>query len=192
MRLDQTTKCKECVDDHERRKDYLTTHEISQLLAAAKRGRHGQRDYLLCLMAYRHGLRVSELIGIRISDIDLRAGRLSVHRLKGGLGVQHPIEGDELRAIKTHLKARREGHLFLSERGTPLTRQAISYLLREISGRAGLPHVNPHMLRHSCGYYLANRGNDLRLIQDYLGHRSPEHTARYTRTASVRFESLWK
>jgi site-specific recombinase XerD len=83
--------------------------------------------------------------------------------------------------------------LFLNERGDPFTRSSINYLV-EVSGqRAGLVfHVYPHMLRHGCGYALANRGYDLRLIQDYLGHRDPKHTTRYTRTAAGRFEGLWE
>jgi site-specific recombinase XerD len=82
--------------------------------------------------------------------------------------------------------------LFLTERGDQLTRFALNYLVRVAGERAGLGFsVHPHMLRHGCGYALANRGYDLRLIQDYLGHRSPYHTMRYTRTAASRFEGLW-
>ena len=95
-------------------------------------------------------------------------------------------------AIKRHLASRTDAlpWLFLSERGQPLTRQSVNYLLAAAAARAGLPAVRPHMLRHSCGYYLANRGYDLRLIQDYLGHRDPKHTVHYTRTAASRFEGL--
>lgn len=82
--------------------------------------------------------------------------------------------------------------LFASERDQPLTRQSVNYLIAAAATRAGLAHVHPHMLRHSCGFTLANRGYDLRLIQDYLGHRDPKHTAHYTRVAGHRFEGLWK
>ena len=82
--------------------------------------------------------------------------------------------------------------LFISERGQPLTRQSVNYLMATAATRAGLPPVRPHMLRHSCGYYLANRGYDLRLIQDYLGHRDPRHTVHCTRTAASRFDGLWR
>src|SRR6266436_6931316 len=77
--------------------------------------------------------------------------------------------------------------LFISERGQPFTRQPVNYLIAEAAARAGLPPVHPHMLRHSCGFSLANRGYDLRLIQDYLGHRDPKHTVHYTRVAAGRF-----
>jgi type 1 fimbriae regulatory protein FimB len=82
--------------------------------------------------------------------------------------------------------------LFISERGQPMTRSAVNYLLRVAGESTGLKNVHPHMLRHSCGYYLANTGVDLRTMQDYLGHRDPKHTVHYTRVAGRRFEGLWK
>lgn len=181
------------VDDQVR--NFLTETEIDLFLGAARRGRHGIRDHLLALLAYRHAYRVSELVDIRLRDLDLDAGRIFVRRKKRSLSTHHPIEGDEIRAIRAWLRTREDTkspYLFLSERG-PMTRQAVNYLFREIGRRAGLPfEVNPHMLRHSTGYYLANKGYDTRLIQDYLGHRNIRHTQIYTRTAAVRFEGLWR
>ena len=179
-------------------KNFLTSSEMKKFLEAARKGRHGTRDYCLMLTAYRHGLRVSELIDIRLKDLDFDSSRIYVRRLKGSLSTHQPIEGDELRAIRAWLRERENypnagsNYLFLSERG-PMTRQSINYLVEQTGIRAKLNFkVNPHMLRHSTGYYLANKGCDTRLIQDYLGHRNITHTVRYTRTAAHRFEGLWR
>lgn len=180
-------------DDHERRRDFLGEAELGRLFLAAKRSRHGARDHLLMLLMFRHGLRVSEVIALRRSDVDLDQARLWISRLKNGLSVEQPIAGDELRAIRRWLSLRDDTlpWLFVSERRQPLTRQAVNYIVGRAGERAKLGHIHPHMLRHSCGFALANKGHDLRLIQDYLGHRDPRHTAHYTRTAAGRFEGLW-
>lgn len=181
-----------------RSKNFLTDSEIKKFLSASRKGRHSIRDYCLMLMTYRHGLRVSELIDIRFNDLDIDSTRIYVRRVKGSLSTHQPIEGDELRSIRAWLRERANystsysDYLFLSERG-PMTRQAINYLVTQIGKRAKLDfEVTPHMLRHSTGYFLANKGYDTRLIQDYLGHKNITHTVRYTRTAAHRFKGLWR
>ena len=179
-------------------KNFLTEAEMKRFLDAARHSRHGMRDDAMMLMAFRHGLRVSELVDMRLKDMDLETSRLYVRRKKGSLSTHQPIEGDELRAMRAWLRLRemradaRSPYLFLSERG-PMTRQAFNYLVAQTGKRAKLRfHVHPHMLRQSTGYYLANRNHDTRLIQDYLGHKNIAHTVRYTRTAASRFEGLWR
>lgn len=186
----------QAIDAHA--KNFLTDAEMKKFLVATRKGRHSIRDFCLMLVAYRHGLRVSELIDIRLKDLDLETGRIFVRRVKGSLSTHQPIEGDELRAIRAWLRERESypngnsNYLFLSERGM-MTRQSINYLVAQIGRRAKLNFaVNPHMLRHSTGYFLANKGYDTRLIQDYLGHKNITHTVRYTRTAANKFEGLWR
>lgn len=178
----------------EKAKDYLSDSEIKLFLEASKKTRYPKRNYLLLLMMYRHGLRVSEGIALKKSDVNLKDSRVWVNRLKGGLSTEHPISGDELRAIKRYLNSREDNlpWLFVNERGLPLTRQAVSYIVNTVGEKVKVKNIHPHTLSHSCGFYLANMGYDLRLIQDYLGHPDPKHTAQYTRVASKRFEKLWK
>jgi site-specific recombinase XerD len=189
-------KLNQTIDQKE--KNFLTEAEMKKFLEAARKTRHGVRDHCLMLMAFRHGLRVSELIDIRLKDLDIETSRIYVRRLKGSLSTHQPIEGDELRALRAWLRIREDypnagsNYLFLSERGM-MTRQAINYLVNQIGKKATLDFkVTPHSIRHSTGYYLANKGYDTRLIQDYLGHKNIAHTVRYTRTAASRFEGLWR
>jgi type 1 fimbriae regulatory protein FimE len=184
------------VPNRERRsREHLTPQEVERLMTAAGRGgRHGHRNATLILVGYRHGLRVSELVALRWDQIDLKQGLLHVSRLKHGVPSTHPLRGPELRALR---RLRRDypasAYVFTSERQSPLT----DSLVRKIVARAGeeakigLP-VHPHMLRHSCGFKLANDGQDTRAIQHYLGHRNIQHTVRYTDLAPERFRNFWK
>ena len=178
-----------------RSREYLTPAEVQLLIdQAGKLGRHGQRDATLLILAYRHGLRVSELVALRWDMVDLEQGRLHVNRLKNGIASVHPLRGPELRALR---KLKREypetNYVFVSERRGPLTPDTVRKLVTRAGEAARLPFpVHPHMLRHACGYKLANEGHDTRSIQHYLGHRNIQHTVRYTELSPTRFKDFWK
>jgi len=177
-----------------RSREYLTQDEVDALMAATSRiGRHRHRDRTLILTAYRHGLRVSELIALRWEQVDLKQGHLHVHRLKNGTPSTHPIRGPEIRALR---RLRRDypktPYLFVTERGGPLTASTVRKIVARAGNKAGLSFpVHPHMLRHATGFYLANQGHDTRAIQHYLGHRQIAHTTRYTELAADRFNDFW-
>ncbi|WP_267361026.1 MULTISPECIES: tyrosine-type recombinase/integrase [unclassified Methylobacterium] len=180
--------------DPERPKDFLTEPEFARLLKGAGGNRHNLRDVALFRMIFDHGLRVSEATGLRRSSADLDAHRLHFKRLKNGFSVPHPMQGETVRAVKRYLASREDAApwLFVSERGTKMTRQAVNYLIATAGTRAKLGHVHPHMLRHACGYALEDRGTDFRVMQDFLGHKDPRHTAHYTRTSPRRFDRVWE
>jgi len=177
-----------------RSREYLTPLEMEKLLSAARRtGRHGERDYAMILIAYRHGLRVSELIALKWSQVDLEQGLLHVHRRKNGLSTTHPLFAPELRALRTMRRKYPDSeYVFVSERKAPLTASTFHKLLARAGEQAslGLP-IHPHMLRHSTGFKLANEGRDTRSIQHYLGHKNIQHTVRYTELAAGRFKDFW-
>jgi len=178
-----------------RRREFLTPEEIERLLkASGSCGRHGHRDRTLVLIAYRHGLRVGELITLRWDQVDLKSGLLHVARLKNGIASTHPIRGPELRALRELRRQYSDSpYVFVTERGGPLTPATFRKLLARAGELARLPFpIHPHMLRHSTGYKLANDGQDTRSIQHYLGHRNITHTVRYTELSPDRFKGFWK
>ena len=177
-----------------RSREYLTDSEVGQLTSAANRiGRHGHRDATLILLAYRHGLRVTELVSLRWDQVDLKQGLMHINRIKRGTPSVHPLRGPELRALR---RLQRDypvqPYVFCSERKTPLTADGFRKIIARAGREGGLPFpVHPHMLRHACGYKLAQDGHDTRAIQHYLGHKNIQHTVRYTHLSSERFRNFW-
>ena len=177
---------------------HLVLTEIDRLIAATRGSRNEARDRCLLLLMFRHGLRVSEACGLKMSQVDIESRVLHVARLKKGLSTTHPLRMDELRAIKTWLAERKRWNpetdaFFVSERRQPLSRKTAWAAIRAYGEKAGLSvAAHPHMLRHACGFALADQGADTRLIQDYLGHRNIQHTVIYTATNPARFEKLWR
>ncbi len=173
--------------------EYITEAEFEQMIKSARSGRHAERNVALLRLSFEHGLRASEVAQARLTQVKINEARFMVKRLKGSLSTEHPLSGEAVRALRAYLRTREDKlpWVFVTERGEPFTRQGLHYLIGSIAKRAGLHHVHPHMLRHGCGFALANRGRDTRLIQDYLGHKDIKNTVLYTRTAARRFEGLW-
>ena len=148
----------------------------------------------MILIAYRHGLQASEVCDLQWHQVELAAGRLHVRRSKRGTSSVHPLQGDELRALRR--LQREQGlspHVFVSERGAPMAPMSFHALIQRLGERAGMPFaIHPHMLRHGCGYELANKGHDTRALQAWLRHRNIQHTVRYTELAPDRFRDFWR
>ena len=178
-----------------RPREYLTPKEVERLIAATKkRGRrYGLRDATMILVAFRHGLRVSELCSLTWDQIDFSHGLIHVRRIKNGLPSVHHLGGEEMRALRV-LKRGDGGsrHVFMTERGAPMTTAGFRKLLSRLAIAARFAFsVHPHMLRHATGYKLANDGQDTRALQHYLGHKNIMHTVRYTELSPERFKNFW-
>jgi len=197
------TRFRECSNNPPRRvpnaerrsREYLTPAEVESLLAAAENeGRHGHRDATVILIAYRHGLRVSELVSLRWDQVDLAQGLLYVRRVKNGNASTHPLHGPELRALRRIQRDYPSSpYIFCTERKGPMTDSTVRKMVARAGVAAGIPFpVHPHMLRHAAGFKLANDGQDTRAIQHYLGHRNITHTVRYTELSPERFKDFWQ
>ena len=179
-------------------RSHLTGLEVGKLIAATRGNRNEARDRCLLLLIFRHGLRVSEACRLKLEQVDTKGKVLHIVRLKHGFSTTHPLRGDELKAIGAWLKQRARMNptgktFFVSEQRRPLHRSTVNLILDTCSKAAALPFsAHPHMLRHACGFALADQGADTRLIQDYLGHRNIQHTLRYTAANPARFEKLWR
>jgi integrase len=176
-----------------RPREHLTEREAEKLIQAAKGNRWGQRDSTMILIAFRHGLRASEVCGLQWSDLEFESGNLHLRRAKGGQTSTHPLLGDELRALRVLKREAKSPFIFVSERGAPFTTSGLAKLIERAGLEAGMPFkCHTHMLRHACGYALANRGVDTRTLQAFLGHRSIQSTVRYSELAPGRFKHLWR
>jgi integrase len=182
-------------NDELRSREYLTVAEVERLMKAAQHGRYGHRDTTLILVAFRHGLRAAEICDLEWSQVEFgRSASVHVRRVKNGKPSVHPLRGEEIRALRELRRQFPEsGFVFATERGGPFTPDAVNRLIKRIGERAGFAFsVHCHMLRHACGYALANAGHDTRALQDWLGHRSIQHTVRYTELSPTRFKDFWR
>jgi integrase len=176
-----------------RTREYLTRQEVEALMAAARQNRYGHRDATMILIAFRHGLRASEVANLRWDQVDFDSAVLHVRRVKKGTPSVHPVSGSEMRALR---RLQRESEpspfVFTTERGSPFTTAGLARMMERAAISACLEiKVHPHMLRHACGFALANAGHDTRALQAYLGHKNIQHTVRYTELAPDRFKNFW-
>jgi type 1 fimbriae regulatory protein FimB/type 1 fimbriae regulatory protein FimE len=193
--VNRTVTPKRVPNGHLRTREYLTEAEVERLMAAARKNRWGHRDATMILVAYRHGFRPAELVDLRWDQIEFGSGALHVRRVKRGTPSTHPILGDELRALRRLQREQepKSPFVFTSERGSPFTTAGFARMVERTGAEAKLGlKVHPHMLRHACGYALANRGHDTRALQAYLGHRNIQHTVRYTELSPTRFKDFWR
>lgn len=172
-------------NDALRPREYLTLNEVWTLIKAAryrKGGRTNIRDAVLIELLYRHGLRASEIVNLRWSDINFVECTIQVARSKNGLSGIHPINIDEFKTLR-NLKQKNPGQAFVftAEGGGPINRRTVWDVVKRAGEAANFPFpIHPHMLRHAKGYNLVNRGKDIRVIASYLGHKSIDSTMRYT------------
>jgi len=180
---------------HLRTREYLTAGEVERLLSATKGNRWGHRDGTMILVAYRHGLRASELADLRWDQVDFATATLHVRRVKHGSPSTHPIPGDELRRLRRLQREQqpKSSFVFTSERGAPFTTAGFARMVERAGVEANLGFkAHPHMLRHACGFALAAKGHDTRALQAYLGHKNIQHTVLYTELSPTRFKDFWR
>ena len=192
--MPHTAPPKKAPNSQQRTREHLFPYEVEAMIKAAHHvGRNGLRDSTLILLAYRHGLRVSELVALRWDQVDFSSGTIYINRLKNGVSSTHPLRGPELRALRQLQKEYPHStYLFVSERGAAMAAATARGIIKRAGEIAGLGlNVHPHMLRHACGFYLASKGHDTRAIQAYLGHKNIQHTVRYTESSPLRFKDFW-
>jgi type 1 fimbriae regulatory protein FimB len=155
--------------------------------------REHSRNRAIFLIAYRHGLRASEIGLLRTGDLDFKKLRIMVHRLKGSYSGEHPLQSDEVKALRTYLRTREHESpvLFPSNRGDPISRRTLDWLMKTYGAAANLPPAKQHfhVLKHSIATHLLDAGGDLRFVQDWLGHSNIQSTVVYTYLTSRNRES---
>ena len=165
---------------------FLSIDEVTRLIKTIK----SKRDRAIFTIAYRHGLRAGEVGLLQMPDLDFKTHRIHIHRTKGSLSGIHRLQPDELRILKAHIKEKEKKHqspiLFPSNRGTPISRIMLHVLMKKYGEEAGLPKDKRHfhVLKHSIATHLLETGDDLRFVQDWLGHANIQNTVIYTSLVS--------
>jgi len=168
----------------------LTQEEIQRLCAVMTL----KRDRALFRLAYRHGLRASEVGLLGRTDVDLHTGRLTVHRLKGSLSGIYPMQPDTQRLLTAYLRSRtdRSPYLFISNRQLPISRYTLWHLMQRYGEAVDLPPEKRtfHILKHSIATHLLDAGADLAFVRDWLGHANIQNTLLYARLTTVTRDTI--
>lgn len=182
-------------NDTYRKREHLTEDELGRLFAALKRNRHGHRDYMMALVTFLHGLRVSELIDLRWDDIDWRKGTIQIRRLKGSIDGVHYLERDEAAGLKRLQREQdpKSRYIFTSERGDAFTRFAVNKMIATAGKNSKISFpVHPHCLRHTTGTVQANGGMDAWRLQKLMGHASMANTTKYVAMSPEPLKDAWR
>jgi integrase len=165
---------------------FLTQEELKRLFAVITE----KRDKALFLLAYRHGLRASEIGLLQRTDVDLKQGRITIHRLKGSLSGIYPLQPDVIKLLRAYLRARTDSspYLFISNRGVPIDRRTLWCAMQTYGEKAGLPPEKRkfHSLKHSIATHLLDARGELRFVQDWVGHKNVQNTTRYAQLTNPR------
>ena len=158
---------------------YLTQDELKRLLGVIT----SKRDKAIFLIAYRHGLRASEVGMLKLQDADVQRGRIRIIRLKHSLSGEYPMQPDEIKALKTWTKERKDTNpwLFPSQRGSPISRFTLDKLIKSYGQKAGIPADKRHfhVLKHSIATHLRDANADIGFVKDWIGHRNIQNTMVY-------------
>ena len=171
---------------------HLEPVEVLSVLRAARS--KGSREWAMVLVAYKHGMRASEVCNLRLDDLDLKNGSIVVERLKGSLRTTQAVTEhrgepllNELKALREWLRQRRDDgsdYLFTSQKGGRLDRSQFFRLFKAIANEVGLAaeKQHPHALKHSIASHLVSANVNLALVKQQLGHKSINSTLRYVTT----------
>ena len=167
----------------------LIYNEVRQLFKVIR----SKRDKAIFLVAYRHGLRASEIGLLQRADVDAKQGRIAIHRLKGSISGMYPMQPDVLKAIRSYLRTRTDEspYLFLSNRNVPISRYMLHHLMQTYGEVAGLP-VEKHKfqcLKHSIATHWLDAGADLAFVTDWLGHANIQNTTIYARLTTATLDA---
>jgi site-specific recombinase XerD len=198
-----------------REREYFTPDEVTRLQnEALKFGRYPLRDSTMIMLAFGHGLRVSELVSAMwdrsetdeaarkvTTRINLKDETIYIRRSKGSRSGEHDLRKCEVTSLKKLVKEMKNrdedyeqrGHVFVNERGGPMSSSSFHKIVARAGRDAGFSFpAHPHQLRHACGFKMINDGIDVRKVQVWMGHRNIQHTVRYTEVDPKQLKGLWK